>query len=743
MVRNLITKSIKVKAVMIFIALLPILMFTSPAQPQVTVLHEGAPFSTASSPSIEVSPDGQWLYVGESYTQAVYKMPASGGTPVKISYNNPLGAPTSLTVSPDGTTVFVNLAHSGLASSGPVVVSLPAMGGTAEVLTALPKYGSGLAISPDGETLYISQSSETRKLWTMPSSGGSLTPLLSGGGFDFIGDVAISNSGSTLFLGADGNDHTYKMPATGGPLTDISPTNFNFADPVVVAVSPDGSKIYVLDPNIRIKDGQVVLDSTPGSLPGGVFVGPTAGGPYSLLFAGGAEFGLQGKISVSPDGKTLYFGGYRRSSPSPTVVLSIPTGFQNQAPVAIAGPDQGVTEGALVTLQGSGTDPEGSPVTYQWTQIAGTEVTLSGQDAANCTFTAPVVGVGGETLTFALVVSDGVLSSPPDTVNITVSNVNKPPVADAGDPQTVNEGSQVTLVGSLSYDPDDDALFYSWTQTNGTTVELIGADKAKPSFVAPLVGAGGAALEFQLVVSDGALSSDPKKVTVTVENVNHAPVAKAGENQTQKEGNPVTLDGTQSYDPDGETLRHSWEQVGGIGVSLSGADTAAPKFTAPAVAVGGATLVFRLVVNDGLVDSEPAEVTITVQNVNDPPACDLAQAKPGTLWPPNHKLVPVEIVGVTDPNNDNVTITITGVTQDEPVNGLGDGDTSPDAVIQGNKVLLRAERAGNGNGRVYHITFTATDGNGATGTGTVSVSVPHDKGKTAVDDGLVFDSTQP
>jgi hypothetical protein len=211
------------------------------------------------------------------------------------------------------------------------------------------------------------------------------------------------------------------------------------------------------------------------------------------------------------------------------VVLSIPTGFQNQTPEAKAGPDQGVAEGALVTLQGSGTDPEGSPVTYQWTQIAGTEVTLSGQNAANCTFTAPEVGVGGETLTFELVVSDGILSSPPDAVNVTVSNVNKPPIADAGDPQTVNEGSQVTLVGSESYDPDDDPLFYSWTQTSGTTVELIGADKAKPSFVAPLVGAGGDNLVFQLVVNDGALSSDPKNVTVTVENINHAPVANAGE----------------------------------------------------------------------------------------------------------------------------------------------------------------------------------------------------------------------
>jgi hypothetical protein len=105
--------------------------------------------------------------------------------------------------------------------------------------------------------------------------------------------------------------------------------------------------------------------------------------------------------------------------------------------------------------------------------------------------------------------------------------------------------------------------------------------------------------------------------------------------------------------------------------------------------------------------------------------------------------VPVEIVGVTDPNNDNVTITITGVTQDEPVTGLGDGDTAPDAVIQGNKVLLRAERAGGGNGRVYRVSFTATDSNGASCSGSVTVSVPHDrKDSTCMDDGQSFYSTQ-
>jgi hypothetical protein len=99
---------------------------------------------------------------------------------------------------------------------------------------------------------------------------------------------------------------------------------------------------------------------------------------------------------------------------------------------------------------------------------------------------------------------------------------------------------------------------------------------------------------------------------------------------------------------------------------------------------------------------------------------------------------------VTDPENSNVDSTIESVTQDKPVNGLGDGDTGPDAVIQDDNLLLRVKRAGGGNGRVYRIGFTADDGSGGTCSESFLVCVPHDKrGAECIDDGQNYDSLQP
>ena len=140
--------------------------------------------------------------------------------------------------------------------------------------------------------------------------------------------------------------------------------------------------------------------------------------------------------------------------------------------------------------------------------------------------------------------------------------------------------------------------------------------------------------------------------------------------------------------------------------------------------------------------------TVVVSNRR--PNCSQAAACVATLWPPNHRYQPVSICGVTDPDSgDVVTITVSGITQDEPLNTRGDGNTCPDGQIVNGEALVRAERSGTpgtpGNGRVYIVSFTASDGRGGECKGSVSVCVPHDQGNgsTCIDDGKRYNSLGP
>ena len=113
-----------------------------------------------------------------------------------------------------------------------------------------------------------------------------------------------------------------------------------------------------------------------------------------------------------------------------------------------------------------------------------------------------------------------------------------------------------------------------------------------------------------------------------------------------------------------------------------------------------------------------------------PPTIGSMAASPNTLWPPNHKFVPVTITTSVADNCDSAPrCAISSVSSNEPVNGLGDGDTAPDWQVTGaSTLLLRAERSGTGTGRVYTIGTTCTDAAGNATVGYTTVTVPHDQG---------------
>ena len=290
----------------------------------------------------------------------------------------------------------------------------------------------------------------------------------------------------------------------------------------------------------------------------------------------------------------------------------------NRLPIADAGKDQVVDEGLSVTLGGNKShDSKGNVTSYSWIQTGGVPlVTVEAADSPNPFFIAPQVDTDA-TLKFELTVANAVGDTDTDEVNIAVRNVNntnktfetsklKASIVDIMSDTAVGltlplysiNGTEVS-VEKMDSSPDfslnNSAVVelvpvYPTTElqvtrmnlvsNNAQSINLNSIDKDKWILDAP-IGTYSLLIDAKYVPGDGtAHYGIPIQI---IGKKNMLPVANAGTDRVVKGNVSVILDGSKSFDPDGNISSYHWLQVNGEPfVTIADVDTPKPSFVSPA-----------------------------------------------------------------------------------------------------------------------------------------------------------------
>ena len=488
--------------------------------------------------------------------------------------------------------------------------------------------GTGLDVDPSGNIAFT----------------GTLQSSLINSSY-FVQDIVVAELDSegalqnSVILGTPlvGGDHNYRYNQAAAMIKDSNGSIY-----ITGSVNSDWGDNVNIGPASPSTYYDILVAKIDGFTPGATRPIANAGPDQSVFV--GDRVTLDGSQSTDPNGDLLTYSWRFLSVPNGSAALlsdsaSVTPGFDvdlpgsyvlslvvndgmleseadtvtistiNVAPVADAGPDQAVFKGDTVTLDaGRSSDADGDLLTYLWSFSSlpsGSIATIDNPAAINPSFHADVAG----SYIVSLVVNDGTVDSLPDTVSI--STVNVAPIADAGPDQAVFVGETVTLDGSQSTDADGDLLTYRWSlaaRPPGSTAALNDPMSVNPSFSVDVAGS----YVVSLTVNDGTVESLPD--TLSVSTINIPPIANAGDDQTVFVGDLVTLNGSNSADPDGDALSFYWNFTSlpeGSSAGLNTADTANPTFT---VDLPGLYVV-SLIVNDGNVDSAADTVSVSTLNV--------------------------------------------------------------------------------------------------------------------------------
>jgi hypothetical protein len=482
-------------------------------------------------------------------------------------------------------------------------------------------------------------------------------------GSDIDGD-ALTFSATSLPTGATLNANgsftwtpTYEQSGNYSVTISVSDGKLSASQNVTITVSNINRKPVANAQNVTTNEDNAVAVTLTGSDPDGeaLTYAVTAAPAHGTLSGSAPNFTYTPNANYN--GSDVITFSVSDGDLSAQATVSITVNPVNDAPVLNSIAAQSVNENAQLTFTATGSDIDGDALTFSATSLP-TGATLNA--SGSFTWTPTYVQSGNYSMIIS--VSDGKLSAS-QNVTITVSNINRKPVANAQN-VTTNEDNAVavTLTGS---DPDGEALTYAVTAApahgalSGSAPNLTYTPNANYN--------GSDAITF--AVSDGDLSTQAT-VSITVNAVNDKPVLNTIASQSVEETSTLTFTATGS-DIDEDALTFSAADL------PSGATFENGTFTWTPTWVQAGSYSVAISVNDGN-ETVSQVVAITVSNLNRAPVADAQSVTTN-----EDNAVAITLTG-SDPDGEALTYTVTA----EPAHGTLSGTApnltyTPDANYNG------------------------------------------------------------
>lgn len=569
----------------------------------------------------------------------------------------------------------------------------------------------GVAATPDGRFVYVTNIN-ANSVSVIDTSSNTVVATVPVGPSPF--GVAVTPDGRFAYALMGGNGFVTAI-ATATNAVAVNAAAFGAGAPIAIALTPDGRFGYVTNAALNTVS---VLDTATNSVTVGVPVGAL---PYDVAITPDGRFAYVVNVASTTDALSVI------DTAANTVVASVALEEGSQG-IAIH-PDgrfayvaHGLSNAVSVVDIATNTRVATVAVGLNPVRVAvtpdGRFAYVTNQDSANVS----VIDTASNTVVASVPVGflpQGVAFAnlaPRDTVAPATAASVAPPANAAG-----WNNAPVTVTLNASDNKDGSGVkSIAYTVASGAGS---GASEVPGATASIVVSAEGLSTVTYRAVDNAGNAEAAKTLAVRIDRMAPASsaIATPPADASGRNTGPVTVNLAASDSPGGSGVQ-SITALRTNGASTVGDTFAGGSASFVVSAPGVTTVAYQASDNAG--NPEPMK-TLTIR-IEAAPASALSAkltALPSVLWPPDRRFDTISTRLKVANAVGRVRVSSVAVTSDEPATGHGDR-TSPDWIVHGRTVKLRAERSEHGNGRVYTITYTVTDEAGNTAQAADTVTVP-------------------